>query len=122
MGLLQLGGRDPDLSVSGYVLSSLVQHLASVLIRLQLGQGQPQLGGGRRGEGRGGEERGGEERRGEGRRGEGRGGKGRRGEGRGGKGRGGRGHAIGVAAYNSSLARECYQVDSTTCDGRASTV
>ena len=41
--LLQLGCRDPDLPVCGDVLSCLVQHLPSVLVRLQFGQRQPQL-------------------------------------------------------------------------------
>ena len=43
VGLLQLGGGGPDLSVRGDVLTSLVQHLAGVLVALQPRQRQPQL-------------------------------------------------------------------------------
>ena len=43
VGLLQLGGSGPDLSVRGDVLTSLVQHLAGVLVALQPCQRQPQL-------------------------------------------------------------------------------
>ena len=35
VGLLQLGGRDPDLPVGGDVLPRLVQHLPRVLVGLQ---------------------------------------------------------------------------------------
>ena len=44
VGLLQLGGGDPDVTVSGDVLASLVQDATGVLVGLQAGQGQPQLG------------------------------------------------------------------------------
>ena len=43
VGLLQLGGRDPDVSAGGNRLASLVEHLARVLVRLETRQRQPQL-------------------------------------------------------------------------------
>lgn len=43
VGLLQLGGSDPDVAVGGDVLSGFVQDTPSVLVRLQAGKRQPQL-------------------------------------------------------------------------------
>ena len=43
MSFLQLGCCDPDQSVSGNVLTSLVEHLAGILIGLKLSQCQPEL-------------------------------------------------------------------------------
>lgn len=43
IGFLQLGGSDPDVTVSGNVFTSFVQHPPGVLIGLQSGEGQPKL-------------------------------------------------------------------------------
>ena len=51
VGLLQLGGGDPDVAVGGDVLAGFVEDTAGVLVRLQASQRQPQLGGGRGGKG-----------------------------------------------------------------------
>mmetsp|Transcript_32016 Transcript_32016/g.77680 ORF Transcript_32016/g.77680 Transcript_32016/m.77680 type:complete len:288 (+) Transcript_32016:600-1463(+) len=45
VGLLQLGGGDPDLRLGGDGLARLVEHLARVLVRLEAREGEPHVDG-----------------------------------------------------------------------------